>query len=442
MPIIDVQELTKMYRLYRSPKDRLREMCSISRRKYHREFFALSDVSFAVEKGETLGLVGQNGSGKSTLLKIISGVVRPTSGRVNVSGRLSSLLELGAGFHLEFTGRENVFINGALMGLSRVEIGRRFPDIETFADIGDFIDQPVKKYSSGMFVRLAFSVAINVDPDILIVDEALAVGDAQFRRRCYGRLDELKKAGTTVLFVSHDMSAINTLCHKAILLKGGKVIAYDEPQEITRLYRRLVFGWGESGDLAVPSTEDAGSAVSRRGSRPRSSDLDEAESEKSVDAQNPAGGRVNEMRYGSGEVEIEDIGIRADGDQAEPLLETGKTYAFYLRVRYRSSVPNIVASIAIKNTKGLVITSAATKSNNVAVGPRLSGAVVEITFVLEMWLSPGDYFLDAEIRKDVLAEIYDRRDDVLQFKVSSPSGYEGTSWGVVTLPQRVTVRNL
>ncbi len=234
---IEVEHLTKIYRLYHSPKmDRLRELVSPSRKKYHHDLYALKDVSFSVDKGETVGIIGQNGSGKSTLLKIICGVARPTSGRVTVNGRISSLLELGAGFHPEFTGKENVYMNGALMGLSRAEIDRRFPEVEAFADIGEFIDQPVKTYSSGMFVRLAFAAAVNVDPEILVIDEALAVGDMQFQRQCMRRMEEFRSKHKTMFIVSHNLYTIRAFCRICIWMRHGQVVAYGEPDDIVNRY--------------------------------------------------------------------------------------------------------------------------------------------------------------------------------------------------------------
>jgi len=200
------------------------------------------DVSFEARRGETVGIIGSNGSGKSTLLQMICGTLTPTQGDMNVNGRVSALLELGAGFNPEFTGRENVYMNGAILGLSRQEINARFEDIASFADIGDFIDQPVKTYSSGMYVRLAFAVAINVDPEILIADEALAVGDAKFQRKCFAKLEEFRKDGKTIFFVTHAMGTIVSLCNKAILLDKGKVVQEGEPKPITNLYYKMLFG--------------------------------------------------------------------------------------------------------------------------------------------------------------------------------------------------------
>lgn len=238
---VSVQNVSKKFRLFGSPKERFWEALHPFNKKYHREFWALKDISFEVAKGMTLGIIGRNGSGKSTLLQIICSVLRPTSGEVRVNGRISALLELGAGFNPQFTGRDNVILNGALMGFTRREMEERLPSIEKFADIGEFFDQPVKTYSSGMFVRLAFAGAINVDPDILIVDEALAVGDAKFQHKCYNKFLEFQKKGKTILFVSHSTDAIVRHCDYAVLLENGKVLESGEPKTVMNCYLDLLF---------------------------------------------------------------------------------------------------------------------------------------------------------------------------------------------------------
>ena len=212
---IRADHVSKMYRLYDRPRDRIKEAFSLTRRTYYKEHYALQDVSFDVHRGETVGIIGTNGAGKSTILKIITGVLSPTGGNVTVNGRISALLELGAGFNMEYSGLENVYLNGTMIGFSREEIDQKLDDILSFADIGDFIYQPVKTYSSGMFVRLAFAVAINIDPEILIVDEALSVGDAFFQVKCYHKFEEFKRQGRTILFVSHDLGSINKYCDRA-----------------------------------------------------------------------------------------------------------------------------------------------------------------------------------------------------------------------------------
>ncbi len=238
---ISVNNVSKKYRLFNSHGERFKEALHPFKKKYHKEFWALKDVSFEVPKGATIGIIGRNGSGKSTLLQIICSILQPTSGSVIVNGKISALLELGAGFNPEFTGRENVILNGVIKGFSKDEMKERLPLIEEFADIGEFIDQPVKIYSSGMFVRLAFAAAINIDPDILVVDEALAVGDAKFQHKCYGQFLEFQKAGKTIIFVTHDTSAIVKHCDSAILLERGKIIEIGEPKVITNYYIDLLF---------------------------------------------------------------------------------------------------------------------------------------------------------------------------------------------------------
>ena len=237
---IRVEHVSKTYRLYDKPSDRLREGLGLARKKKFREFHALSDINFSVERGKTVGIIGTNGSGKSTILKIITGVLSPTSGNVTVNGRISALLELGAGFNGEYTGLENVYLNGTMIGFTEEEIDARLQDIVDFADIGDFINQPVKTYSSGMFVRLAFAVAINIDPEILIVDEALSVGDVFFQAKCYHKFEEFKKKGKTILFVSHDLSSISKYCDMVVLLNKGKKVAQGSPKEMVDMYKRIL----------------------------------------------------------------------------------------------------------------------------------------------------------------------------------------------------------
>ena len=232
---IQVENLSKCYQIYDKPHQRLLQMIHRGHRQYYREFWALKDVSFTVKRGETLGIIGRNGSGKSTLLQLICGTLTPTSGTIKTNGRIAALLELGAGFNPEFTGRENVYMNASILGLSHEEIDARFDDIATFADIGDFIEQPVKSYSSGMYVRLAFAVIAHVDADILVIDEALAVGDAFFTQKCMRFLRNFMETGT-VLFVSHDTGAVINLCDHAILLEKGAIKQQGSPKEVAQLY--------------------------------------------------------------------------------------------------------------------------------------------------------------------------------------------------------------
>jgi teichoic acid transport system ATP-binding protein len=236
--VVSISNLSKVYHIYNEPADRLKEALNPFKKEYHKKFHALDNISLEIQKGESVGLIGKNGAGKSTLLKIITGVLTPTSGSVKVKGKVASLLELGAGFNPEMTGIENIYLNGTVMGYTKAEIDKKVDDIIEFADIGDFVFQPVKMYSSGMFARLAFSVAINVDPDILIIDEALSVGDMAFQNKCFERISNFRKEGKTVIFVSHSLSAIRLLCEKAAWIKNGKLIAYGETKSITQRYEK------------------------------------------------------------------------------------------------------------------------------------------------------------------------------------------------------------
>ena len=262
---IRVEHVSKMYKLYDKPSDRLKESLGLTRKKCYREHYALTDVNFEVPKGETIGIIGTNGAGKSTILKIITGVLNPTSGEVIVDGRISALLELGAGFNMEYTGVENVYLQGTMIGFSEEEIDARLQDILDFADIGDFVNQPVKTYSSGMFVRLAFAVAINIDPEILIVDEALSVGDVFFQAKCYRKFEEFKQQGKTILFVSHDLNSISKYCDRVLLLDHGKVVASGVPKEMVDLYKRLLVGQGPEDEEAAKKQAAAEQAIRKEG---------------------------------------------------------------------------------------------------------------------------------------------------------------------------------
>ena len=246
---IKVEDISKMYKLYDKPKDRFKEALGFTKKKRYYEHYALNHVCFDVKKGETVGIIGTNGSGKSTILKIITGVLNPTSGNIAVDGRISALLELGAGFNMEYTGIENIYLNGTMMGFSREEISDRLDSILQFADIGDFVNQPVKTYSSGMFVRLAFAVAINIEPEILIVDEALSVGDVFFQVKCYHKFEEFKKMGKTILFVSHDLGSISKYCDRVILLNKGVKLAEGGPKEIVDMYKQVLVQEEEDRDI-------------------------------------------------------------------------------------------------------------------------------------------------------------------------------------------------
>ncbi|AGF59170.1 teichoic acid transport system ATP-binding protein [Clostridium saccharoperbutylacetonicum] len=254
---IKVENLSKIYKLYDKPMDRLKESLSISKKKYGREHYALKDISFEIKRGETVGILGTNGSGKSTLLKIITGVLTPSSGNIEVNGKISALLELGAGFNPEYTGIENIYLNGTMMGYTREEMQQRVQPIMDFADIGEFINQPVKTYSSGMFARLAFAVAINVEPEILIVDEALSVGDTRFQTKCIDKMKQLKDNGTTILFVSHATEQVKRFCTKGIWINKGEVVEIGGSSEIVDKYEAyMLLGEKLNTGISMQSEEE------------------------------------------------------------------------------------------------------------------------------------------------------------------------------------------
>ncbi|HKQ51665.1 MAG TPA: polysaccharide ABC transporter ATP-binding protein, partial [Pyrinomonadaceae bacterium] len=311
--VLSVEGVSKQYRIYGHPADRLKETLTRGRWKGHREFWALRDVSFELEKGTTTGVIGVNGCGKSTLLQIIAGTLDPTHGSVRHEGRVAALLELGAGFNPEFTGVENVFMNASLMGFSRAEAERMLPEIERFAEIGAFIHQPVKTYSSGMYVRLAFAAAVSAAPQILLVDEALAVGDAVFQHRCMRRIREMQEGGTTILFVSHDLAAVRALCSRAVLLHNGRMEALGRPTDVLNRYQKLIMAREDAYESERPEETAADDAV-------------EAEAE---DAAPPSG----TYRHGDGSAEILRVELLDASRRPVEFVESGE--AVQLRVRLR-----------------------------------------------------------------------------------------------------------
>ena len=393
MNAIEVNNVTKIYRLYKSSRDRLSEIISLNRKKYHHDFHALKDISFSIKKGETVGIIGQNGSGKSTLLKIICGVTKPTTGTIKVNGRISSLLELGAGFHPDFTGRENVYMNGALMGFSKDEMENRIPEIEAFAEIGEFIEQPVKHYSSGMYVRLAFATAINIDPDILIVDEALAVGDAGFQLKCFFKLQELQSKQKTILFVSHDMNTIKKYCSKAILLDKGQIILNGNPNEAVNIYSKILFR-SNKRDLIHSVTESDGTRT------------------EEVSA-------TKEYRYGTREGEISDITLCNSKGESVNVFIAGEKMTVKFRAVARHNIVNPVVAMIVKDSKGQDIYGTNNYFKGIDIQSLNIGNEVEVSFTQVLNLIPNTYFISlgfVRIENGNIIPI-DRRYDVIEIKV-------------------------
>lgn len=364
-PAIEVEHLTKIFRLYHSPKDRLRELVSLNGKKYHHEFSALNDVSFTVNRGETVGIIGQNGSGKSTLLKLICGVTRPTSGSVKVNGRVSSLLELGAGFHPEFTGRDNVYMNGALTGFSRDEMDQRVPDIEAFADIGEFIDQPVKNYSSGMLVRLAFAAAINVDPDILVVDEALSVGDMFFQAKCMLRMKKIIDNGVTVLFVSHDMGTIKGLCQKGVYLEKGQLADFGKASEVVGNYIRKTHLQMNNELKAQFGNMAKMEQIDRSDSAPSQSKISRNVSEILVSTDHEGIFSDSVKRYGDGGVRILDVKLLDGQRRPTKDLTLREDFIIQASVRFEKDLPTFAFGYSIRDLKGLALVGTVTTCDGI-----------------------------------------------------------------------------
>lgn len=380
---IKVEDLTKIYKLYDKPTDRLKESLGLSRNKVlSRDHYALQHVSFNVKKGETIGIIGTNGSGKSTILKIITGVLNPTGGNLTVNGRISALLELGAGFNMEYTGIENIYLNGTMIGFTREEIEKKIDDILEFADIGEFIHQPVKTYSSGMFVRLAFAVAINIEPEILIVDEALSVGDVFFQTKCYRKFEDFKKMGKTILLVSHDLSSISKYCDRVILLNKGKKLAEGVPKQMVDMYKKVLVNQldlDDQGKLTevVPEKKTVLAA-----------DIENQEEWSPSFDVNP---HINE--YGDKKAEIIGFNILDEKGMSSNTIEKGSTCTIKMRVKFHDKINDPIYAFTITDLKGTDVTGTNSLFEKVNVQSKGPGEYQEIAFTQRMDMQGGEYML-------------------------------------------------
>lgn len=374
--VIEIKNISKIYNLYNKPSDRLKEAL-FSRKSRHTEFAALNNVSFNVNKGEILGIIGKNGSGKSTILKIITSVLTPTSGECIVKGKIAALLELGAGFNMEYTGIENIYLNGQMIGFSKEEMDKKLQAIIDFADIGEHIYQPVKTYSSGMFARLAFSVAISVDPDILIVDEALSVGDVFFQNKCYRRFEEFRERGKTILFVTHDMGSVIRYCNRCVLLNAGKKVAEGKPQEMVDLYKRIMVGqWNENEENAQDSSSI------------QSSNVKVDELWKDQISTNP-----DIEVYGDGRADIIDFGIFSDTGDIGNNVYKGDYYSVKMKVRINEDNLNPIFAFKLRDIKGTELTGTNTMLEDIDTSQCKKGDIVTITFRQKQYLQPGQYLV-------------------------------------------------
>ncbi|HZO56873.1 MAG TPA: ABC transporter ATP-binding protein [Bryobacteraceae bacterium] len=396
--MIAIQNISKVYAMYHRPSDRLVELAT--GRVRHTDFHALRDVTLQVAGGEMLALIGPNGSGKSTLLQIVAGIIEPTSGTVHVEGRVAALLELGAGFNLEFSGRENVLLNGEIMGRSREEMMEAFPRIEAFAGIGEFIDRPVKEYSSGMYVRLAFSTAIHVDPDVLIVDEALAVGDAIFSRRCVEKFEELKARGVTILFVSHDLGLVKRLADRAVFLHQGRVTAEGRPSDVVNRYVGLVLE--HHSPRAESDREQHGDST---------------------------------YRHGDGTSRVVQVDLLDAAGNLLTVVPSGTSVTVRVRALFHRRCEQPVVGMLIRNRLGLDVFGTNTRVEGRELEPIDAGQELEVEFTFDCLLAGHEYTLTAATQNwDGTSQ--DWIDDVLSFRVADRRAVAG----VTSLPVRVNVR--
>ena len=420
---IRIKDVTKLYKLYDKPTDRLKESLGLSKKQKYKEHYALRNVSFDVKRGECVGIIGTNGAGKSTILKIITGVLNPTAGEVEIDGRISALLELGAGFNMEYTGIENVYLNGTMIGFTREEIDAKMQDILDFADIGDFVHQPVKTYSSGMFVRLAFAVAINIDPEILIVDEALSVGDVFFQLKCFKKFEEFKEQGKTILFVSHDLSSIERYCDKVILLDHGKTVAEGKPIDIINKYKKITTGMTvEEVEKQEKEKKDKASKTKDKKKKsnvslPDSSDLWKA----SLDL-NP-----NLDEYGDMAAKIVDIGVFDYEGNITTTLIKGNTFTLKSKVEFSTDIEDPIFTYTFKTLKGQDITGTNTMFEKVSIGTAKAGETYVASFTQDMNLQGGEYLLSMSCTSIVGGELvaHDRLYDILNISVVSDKNTVG-----------------
>ncbi len=424
---IRVENVSKMYKLYDKPTDRFKEAIGLGRKnQLYREHYALNNISFDVKTGECVGIIGTNGSGKSTVLKIITGVLNPTDGNVMVNGRISALLELGAGFNMEYTGIENVYLNGTMIGFTREEIDRKLDDILAFADIGDFVNQPVKTYSSGMFVRLAFAVAINIDPEILIVDEALSVGDVFFQSKCYHKFEEFKKQGKTILFVSHDLSSISKYCDRVILINKGVKLAEGTPKDMVDMYKKVL----------VNQLDDGGEEEKK---------TDEEDVKQVLDIQNESVMWKNyfernpqTLEYGSSLAEIIDYGIFDEKGKLSNTIEKGTECTIAVKIRFNQKIDEPIIAFTFKDIKGIEITGTNTMYEKVESIKADAGDVRQVFFRQKVDLQGGVYLLSLGCTgfQDGEFVVYHRLYDVITLSVIS----EQNTVGYFDMNSTVTVK--
>ena len=418
---IQVTGVEKVYKLYDKPSDRIVEALGFGRSRRHKEHHALKGIDLTIRQGECVGIIGTNGSGKSTILKIITGVVNPTRGEVTVNGRISALLELGAGFNMEYNGIENIYLNGTMIGFTEKEIDEKLDAILEFADIGEYVYQPVKTYSSGMFVRLAFAVAINIDPEILIVDEALSVGDVFFQAKCYHKFEEFKEMGKTIVFVSHDLSSISKYCDRVVLLNQGVKLGEGRPKKMIDVYKQVLVGQYvmPESEESLLDDEEVRRAASGRGGVSGSA----AEAKASADGERA--GAVSEnpelLEYGSKKAVITEYYITDDKGTKTSAILKGNTFVIHMQVRMAEDIQAPIFAFTIKNVRGTEITGTNTMFEKAFLEPVKAGEERHVTFTQRMNLQGGDYLLSLGVTgyENDDFTVYHRLYDVLNLTVIS-----------------------
>ncbi len=408
---IKVTDVEKIYKLYDKPSDRIREALGFGRGKHHTEHHALKGVNLTIRQGECVGIIGTNGSGKSTILKIITGVLNATRGTVEVNGRISALLELGAGFNMEYNGIENIYLNGTMIGFSEKEIDEKLEAILEFADIGEYVYQPVKTYSSGMFVRLAFAVAINIEPEILIVDEALSVGDVFFQAKCYHKFEEFKEMGKTIVFVSHDLSSISKYCDRVVLLNQGTKLGEGRPKEMIDIYKQVLVG-----QYAAPEAEQDRLLDDEELRRAASGGKAGSAEQDAAVAENP-----ELLEYGSKKAVITEYYITDEQGIRTSAIIKGSTFSICMKVRMEEDIQAPIFAFTIKNVRGTEITGTNTMFEKAFLDPVYAGDIREVSFKQEMNLQGGDYLLSLGVTgyENDDFTVYHRLYDVLNLSVIS-----------------------
>ena len=465
--IISVDQVSKVYRLYDKPIDRLLESISLRKKSYHKDFYALRDISFSVGRGEAVGIIGTNGSGKSTMLKIITGVLSATTGKVESRGSICALLELGAGFNQDYTGIENIYMNGTMMGFSKAEMDEKLPAILEFADIGDFVYQPVKSYSSGMFVRLAFALYISIDPEVLIVDEALSVGDVFFQAKCYHRMDELKRKGTTILMVTHDLGSVMKYCDRVVLFHKGEKVGEGLPGQMVDKYKKILAGKdphaeqfmeeqnflgnvdGEAtGTISAAGTNEQDTSTGNAGTTgagdkvgttgvgtsgtagtTNTADTAELASDKSAQSfQKPTGFMKDHLtlnpssqQYGNGKAEILDFGVLDKDGRPGNVLLKGEEFSIKERIVFHDDITAPIFTFTIKDKRGMDLSGTNTLFEGKEIPAVKKGDEYYCTFTQRMNLQGGEYLLSISCTGFEEGEhtVYDRKYDITSITVLS-----------------------